>query len=211
MHWVIPQSAPIEKHCSNPQGKHPQQPWEPQESSTLLAFRGLPSVLLGRLPEHHSPHQGWQHGWRCLGMLWVVQTAWCNSVTAAAKGQTNRRSHLLSVADGCVCPGNQGPELSGWCRQVLSKLLCILLQAPWGPAFFLKVWHNGTLMYFSTIKAHFKWLKKWRIASFRKLLTSEKHQPRYNRGQGVAAPLILAWSLLSTFHNDLKIRTQKTG
>lgn len=42
-----------------------------------------------------------------------MQAAPCTSLTAAAKGQTNRRSHLLNSADGGVCPGNQGLELSG--------------------------------------------------------------------------------------------------
>lgn len=55
VHWVIPQSAPMEKHCSNPQRKHPQQHCEPGESSTLLTFCRLTSVLLGRLQSTTTP------------------------------------------------------------------------------------------------------------------------------------------------------------
>lgn len=69
-------------------------------------------------------------------MVRVTQAAQCNSLTAAAKGQTNR-SHLLSVADGGVCPGNQGPEL--WVMQASAfQTLVHLIASSLGTSLLLK-------------------------------------------------------------------------
>lgn len=135
VHWGFPQPVSMEKHWSAPQGNEARKHRDPQESSFVLECLRAPGQA-GSLPPPRPPRPlpwagsisgaVWGHSMQCR-----LPSKTTYSLTAAVKGQTNSRNHVPNVR---VCPGNQCLDLSGWCKQVLSKQLCTLLQAPWGPA-----------------------------------------------------------------------------
>lgn len=100
--------------------------------------------------------------WRCSEQ-YRLPSATAYFLTAVANGQTNSSNHL-HVADGRVCPEDQGLDLSGWCRQVLSKLLYTLLQAPCGPVHYsvLLKGRFNTMGPSFTLAPHKHILKGWK-------------------------------------------------